>query len=125
MIRLAITNPKTGRTCNLRAWRVDPKAITAKCREGVFKTAKDISWALLNDDESIQDMQDTEYGDSSRNNSALRMFESALDWTLGLAVLNYIRAFTTQKKFPKSFHVGYNTSGDVFVVGASGNVYPM
>lgn len=123
MFHTTIINPNTGRTNEVRAWAVNPRAVYDKLRSGEFLDARDISWALLSDDESIQEMQEEECGDEAVRNFGLSVFENALDWGLGLAVLNFIRMFIRKKALPKPFEVAVNRSGDVFIIGASGHLY--
>lgn len=110
-----IRNPETGRQVQVRAWRVEPRAIRSKMRAGEIKSAKDISWMLLNDDASIQEMRDEEHGDSARTNWALAVFEHGLDWSLGIAVLRIMNAAIETSHLPKPFDVMVNRSGVVFV----------
>ena len=125
MYHTTIVNPKTKRENRARAWLVNPRAVYDKLKSGEYKDARDISWALLGDDESIQDMRAEEYGDAAERNLALSIFENALDWGLGLAVLNYIRAFLQKKALPKPFEVLATRRGDVFIRSASGRLYVM
>ena len=113
----------TNRRNQVRAWPVNPRAVMAKLKSGEWQSAKDISFALLDDDESIQEMQNEEYGDSAQSNFALNIFENALDWTLGLAVINMLKACAAKGKWPKPFSVAVNRAGDVFIIGASEKVY--
>lgn len=123
MYHTTITNPKTNRCNQVRAWPIDPQAVAAKFTNGEWQSAKDVSAALLNDDGSIQEMQDEEYGDCAATNFALSIFENALDWTLGIAVINMLKACAAKGKWPKPFSVAVNRAGDVFIIGASGKVY--
>lgn len=82
--------------------KVYPKEIWQELREGRIKDAKDISWKILN--QKWDCIEESEYGDSSRNNLGLKIFEEALDWTIGLHVAHFINAVVKQaKKLPKPF----------------------
>lgn len=117
MQTLTIINPKTDRQNIVRAWLINPREVVNRIKAGQYRSARDISLALLSDDESIQLMERTQYGDYSRNNFALSIFENALDWRLGLAVLDLIDACIRQyRRLPKPFYVAVNRSGDVFLI---------
>jgi hypothetical protein len=122
MNTLTIQNPKTGRQLRIRAWQIEPRDVLAKFRAKQWKSAKDISWHLLSHQDSVEEMRETDAGDCARNNWSLSIVENALDWTLGLSVLNFIRGAVKQGKLPKPFHVGCSRSGDVFIVTSSGRV---
>lgn len=123
MYHTTITNPKTKRRNQVRAWPINPKAVMAKFKGDEWQSAKDISFALLDDDESIQEMRDEKYGDCAARNFALSIFENALDWRLGIAVLDILKACLAKRRMPKPFSVAVNRAGDVFIIGASGKVY--
>lgn len=123
MYQTTIINPKTNRSNKAVAWKIEPRKIVDDLKAGKIKSAKDISWSLLNDDQSYELMEETQYGDSNRNNFALSVFENALDWGLGITVLNYITSVVKQHKaMPKPFEVIANRSGDVFIRTFSGKV---
>ncbi len=115
-----IVNPKSGRNVRVRAWDVEPRAILRKFSAGEFKDARDLSWALLSEDASIAALE-CEDGDSNETNFALSVFENALDWTLGLAAVRFMRC-APKGKIVKPFRVACARSGDVFVITASGQV---
>lgn len=121
---MTITNPKTGRSNTVRAWNIDPKQVLADLRSGRTKSAKDLSWRLLSEKESADDIEESVEapGDCARTNYALGIFEYALDWALGLVVLNFIRSAVRVKKLPKPFKVAANRKGDVFIITNSGRV---
>lgn len=122
METVTITNPKTNRSCKVQAWNIDPRDVVAKFRDGTYKSAKDLSWALLSDRKSVAKMGREEGGDSGANNFALRVFETGLDWSLGLRVLQLIESSARRKCIPKPFQVAANRKGDVFVITHSGQV---
>jgi hypothetical protein len=79
---------------------------------------------LLNDDQAIQTMRDEEYGDCAQCNFAIAIFEQALDWRLGLTVIQVIRSIVKQtKKLPKPFELAVNRKGDIFVLFSSGRIW--
>ena len=121
MHTLTITNPKTNRKNICRAWRIDPRKVICAFNTKRFRTAKDLSWALLSDDESVADMEATQYGDAAECNFALSIFETALDWTLGLAVLRLIES-CPKGKILKPFTLCANRNGDVFYLFQSGKI---
>lgn len=117
MYSTSIVNPKTGRSNQVKAWDVSPKNVLAEMKSGRIKTARDLSWALLNDTESVKAMESTMERDSVKSgNFALSVFENALDWSLGLQLLAAIRAFVKAGKLPKVLTVAVNAKGDVFVL---------
>ena len=119
-----IVNPKTGRQVMVKVWRVNPSAIMEQMKAGTIKSAKDVSWMLLNDAESIQEMEDTQYGDAASNNFALSVFENALDWSLGIAVLQAMRTYQKQYRcLPGPFSVAATRSGKVFLITDDGTAY--
>ena len=124
MTTVEFKNPKTGRMVTARAWRIVPREVCAMFKDGRFKTARDLSYAMLNDDDSISDMEEEQYGDCAAQNFALSTFENALDWRLGLAAVRFIEACIDKyRKYPMPFHVLATHSGDVFVQSSVGNLY--
>jgi hypothetical protein len=123
MERMTITHPETGREVRVMAWRVEPRAVLEAFASGRYQTARDLGLALLGDDETVCAMRATAHGDSSANNVALRAFEHALDWGLGLRALGWITWAARHGKLPKPFHVAADGSGNVYLIGASGRVY--
>lgn len=122
MFSKTIINPQTNRQNKVNCWNINPREVLRLMREGKIKTARDLSWMLLNDDDTIQLMEETDAGDCQNNNFALNVFENALDWGLGIKVLGFIRAFTQVKKMPKPFVVAANRKGDVFIITQSGQI---
>lgn len=114
MFTQKILNPKTKRQNNMRCWRVEWSTIIELLKSG--KSAKDISWMFLNDDQSVQVMDDEQYGDSQSNNFALNVFENALDYAIGIKILQYVRFLNSMKKKHDVFVVACNRGGDVFIV---------
>jgi hypothetical protein len=93
--------------------RVVPKEIWQDLRAGKIKDAKDISWKILN--QKWDCIEDSEYGDSAENNLGLRIFEQALDWSIGLKVGNFINSCVKNyKRLPKPFTL--KIKGDNFSV---------
>lgn len=119
-----IVNPKTNRTVTVRYWDIDRDAVIDSIRNKTWDT-KGFSWDLLSDKQTYQTMVNEEYGDSASNNFALSIFEHALDWRLGLAVINTIQIFAKAHKKPKNFKLAVARNGDVFIILASGTVWVM
>lgn len=120
----SIINPRTGRSNRVRAWDIDVKALWEQIKANQIQSARDVSVMLLNDDDSIQAMVDEEYGDSAECNFALSVFENALDFTLGMAVLWFFQVCCKAGKLPGPFSVVATRKGDIFIVGQkSGHVY--
>jgi len=113
MYTQTMENPNTNRNNKFNCWDVSWDAIMAMVKDG--KGAKDISWALLNDDQSIMLMEETQDGDTQRSNFALNIFENALDWGLGITTLNFMKACVKSHKKVKKFTVAANRKGDVFI----------
>jgi len=109
-----------GRQIRVRAWTVEPREVLAGLKSGAIRGARDIGLALLGAKRSLATMAATEYGDSQRNNFAINAFENALDWSLGLAIFNLIRAAVADRKLPKPFQVAATSRGQVYAILASG-----
>ena len=121
MYYTSIRNPKTGRANRVKAWHINPRAVLDEIKAGA--EARDISWRLLSDDQSIQELQETAYEEEG-SNFGLSIFENALDWSLGLAVVRFIHAFLKYRKcLPAPFSVVATRKGDIFCVGKSGTVF--
>ena len=127
MVIKTIVNPATNRSIDVYAWPIAPREIVDKLRTKEIKSARELSWRLLNDKEAGMEIEeDLEApGDSSETSFALNIVENALDWTLGLAVLRFLRIFAAEKKLPHPFEVACSRSGDVFIITGSGRVLKM
>jgi hypothetical protein len=113
MSTLSITNPATNKTIGVRVFAVETAAAVRMLNtEGV----KALSWSLLSQKHSVDAMERSEGGDTACNNFALSIFENALDWSLGLAVRNFITDARAVKRCPKAFKVGVSRKGDVFAL---------
>lgn len=113
MTTMTITHPTSRKEIKVRAWDIETKAASAQLRaDGV----KAFSWSLLSQKHSLKAMEATEGGDSASNNFALNVLENALDWSLGLAVLNFLRDALAVKKCPRTFRVAASKKGDVFIL---------
>lgn len=114
-------NPKTGRAVTMRVWDVDTRKAIDLINSG---GAKALSWAMLSDDESLAAMDDEQSGDSADSNFALNVFENALDWALGLKVIDFLQACKTQfGRYPKRASVACTHSGDVYIVLRNGTLW--
>lgn len=111
---------EAGRQIKVRAWTVDAREVLADLRSGAIQTARDLGIAFLSAKRSLATMAATEYGDSQTNNFALNAFENALDWSLGLATLDVIRAAVKARKLPKPFQIAATGRGQVYAIFASG-----
>jgi hypothetical protein len=124
MTHKTIRNPETNRNNNFLVWDLDYEAIRDSFKSGRFQTARDLSWALLNDDESVQTMEDEMDGDSAGNNFALSVFETALDWTLGVRIVGFFDLLLSMKKNPRGFEAIANRKGDVYLrYKETGSIY--
>jgi hypothetical protein len=84
---------------------VYPKEITEKIKSGEIKDARDVSWLILQ--QKWECIQDTEHGDSANNNLGLKILEEALDWRIGLLVLNLMGRVSKGKRLkPFSLQIG-------------------
>ncbi len=122
-----IVDPGSNQSIEVYSWPITPREILKKLREKEIKGPRDISWALLSDEESQVELEeDLEApGDSSETSLSLNIIENALDWKLGLAVLGFIRASVAEKKLPLPFEVSCSNRGDVYIVTNSGKVLKM
>lgn len=117
-----IVNPKTGRENKVQVWNLTYEQIRDLMRAGKVKTAKDLSWILLSDKQAEEKIESELSGDCADNNFGLRVFETGLDWGLGLKVLNFVRMCVNLRKKPKPFKVAANRKGDCFIITASGRI---
>lgn len=120
MQTLTIKSPKTNRNIEVRVWDIDTQE-TVTFLKG--RSARDLSLKLLSDKSSLKEMERTESSDCAGNNFSLAVFEHALDWSLGLAVYNFIVAALRVKRCPRRFKVAAARNGDVFILHPSGKVY--
>ena len=121
MYQKTIIRPDTKRKVHLKTWKIEPRTILDFLKDK-DKSARDISWLLLNDDQSIQVIENQD-GDQASNNFALAIFEQALDWRLGLAVIAIIRSTLKEfGKLPKPFEIGVTRSGTIFAILHTGTV---
>jgi hypothetical protein len=124
MYTTTFLNPKTGRTNKARAWHIEPRKIWDMVKAGEIKDAKDLSWRLLNDDQSVRSMADQMGGEDAAHNFALAIFEQALDLTLGMRVIGFMNQCVRELKcLPKPFELMVNRAGDVFIRMPSGKIY--
>lgn len=119
---MRIKSPNNGAEFCVRAWDIVPRDILNKFKTGEYKSARDLSWALLSDTQSTQLMEDTLDKDSAPSNFALHVFENALDWNLGIVVTRIIKDALKQKRIPKPFKVAVDRRGDVWTIHPSGTV---
>jgi len=110
-----------GKQIKVTSWEVDTNALYAKMKEaydsGKPLSAQDISWLYLKDDQSVQYMKDTESGDRSDNNFAMRIFTKALDYTIGIVILDFIREYRRQhKKRINHFTLAVDNIGRAYIL---------
>lgn len=113
MYTQTMINPKTNRNNTFKCWNVSWDGIMEMIKAG--KSAKEISFALLDDDESVMLMEETVDGDSQNNNFALNVFENALDWGIGITIINFMKSLLKLHKKASQFTVMANKKGDVFI----------
>jgi len=103
-----------------RVWETNPRTFIRGLKDTGELSAKGISWALL--EEAADDMESESDGDSAPRNFSLSVFENALDWELGIAYLNALRAYARAKPgyWPKTLSVAVTRSGDVYSRFGSG-----
>lgn len=120
MYHTAIVNPKTNKKNVVRVFSIETnEAVKILNKDGV----KALSWELLNQPESVSDMEKELYGDHSTTNFALSVFENALDFQLGLTVFHYIKAVRAQYgKSPKIVRIAVNRKGDTFIISKNGEI---
>lgn len=121
MYHATITNPSTGRKNAVRVFPVATRDAIHLVNE---KGVKALSWELLNQTESLDEMGKEMGGETSHSNFALSILENALDWELGQKVVAYIKAFTQKYpgKQPKEIRVAANRSGNVFILSKENQV---
>jgi hypothetical protein len=115
----ALVNPETNRTVNVKVWEVDIKTALTTCKTG---SVKDLSWSLLEEKESIDAMEE-ENGDSASSNFALAVFEQALDWRLGLAIIDLLKSY--QRKFgkiPSKVTIACDRKGRIYFISKTAKV---
>lgn len=124
MYYATITNPKSGRSNNVRVMPITGQSVYDILRSKTEPSARDISWALLDQRECLDDMSEEMGGDSARSNFALSVFENALDFRLGMAVMHYIKAVRESSggRRPTIIRAAVNRSGDVFILSKTHNV---
>lgn len=116
-----IQNPETGKKISVIPFQVNPREILMEVKKG--SGAREISCMLLSQKSPEKAMVKSLYGDCANNNFAIRIFEEALDWTLGLKVLQIIQAtIKTYKKIPKPFILFLSRKGDIFLQYISGKI---
>ena len=121
MFHATVLNPFTNRENAVRVFPiVTREAVAIVKRDGV----KALSWAILNQAEALADCEAEMAGDSAANNFALGIFEHALDWGMGLAVVAYLKSFAAQYpgRQPKTVRVAVSKGGQVFIVNAENRV---
>ncbi len=117
-----ILQTNTGRTRRLACWTITTEGVREAFKSGHCRTAKDLGWMLLSDKESTARLERdcTKGDDIPGGNFALRTFEQALDWTLGLAVTRFIDSLARVKKVARTFSVGVDRRGEAYIILSSG-----
>jgi hypothetical protein len=121
MYTTTITNPTTGRKNVIRVFPIETREAVHIANE---KGVKALSWELLDQPESLDTMNAEMGGETARSNFALSVFESALDWGLGMTVVSYLKAFAQKYpgKQPKEVRAAVNRKGDVFIVDKNNRI---
>jgi hypothetical protein len=121
MYTTTITNPTTGRKNVIRVFPIATKEAVHIANE---KGVKALSWELLDQPESLDAMAAEMGGESARSNFALNVFESALDWGLGMTVVRYIKYYSQlyPGKQPKEVRAAVNRKGDVFIIDKNNRI---
>ena len=104
-----------GRTVKAFTWTLDTKETVAYLKD---HSVKDLSWKMLSDKKAQAKAAREMGGESATTNFALSILENALDWSLGIAALRFIRDALTVKRCPRTFRVAVTSKGDVFIVVA-------
>ncbi len=84
----------------------------------LFRDPRRLSWHLLRQAEDV--LEEEQDGDAAERNLGLAVFEQALDWRIGLAVLEVFRAAVERRRIPKPFRVEITRSGRITVLLPSG-----
>ena len=113
--------PNTGKKLTVDTYRVVPRELLAWTRTRRNCTAKHISLYLLGQERSLRKAEAQDGGDTRHNNYALRIFENALDWSLGLAVLKLLAAYPVGR-LPRPFTLGATRKGSILVQFPSGKI---
>jgi hypothetical protein len=118
-----IMNPKTNRKVTLKTWMIEPRKVIELIKQKKIESAKDLSFMLLNDEDSLYTIEQQEGGDGAENNFGLAIFEYALDWRLGMTIINFIQGVIKKhKRAPKPFEIGVSRKGDIFLILPSGRI---
>jgi hypothetical protein len=96
--------------------KIYPKEITRGLREGTLKSARDISWHIL---EQKRECLEDDYGDCADNSLGLAILEQALDWRIGCAIIGILRSMP-KGKVPKPFKMHIRRGGKLSVTWDSG-----
>lgn len=114
MYHVRIENPKSGRMCAARVWDIHPSGLFREIGKAAFQSAKELSWHLL--EEGTIDMAAEMDGDCAANNFSLSIFENALDWRIGFAILGILRLYQKRNPgyAPKRLRIAVNRAGDLF-----------
>lgn len=113
-----------GRERRLACWTIKTADVKEAFASKRFKTAKDLGWSMLADKESTARLERdcTKGDDVPGGNFALRVFEQALDWSLGLAATRFITDLAKVRKVAPEFQVGVDRKGETYILLASGRV---
>ena len=111
---MKILNPETNKEVSVVSLgEVNPKEVIAKIKDGAG--AKEISWMFLSRKSSERAMAKSLGGDCAENNFSLRIFEQALDWSIGVSVIGIIRnTYQLHKRIPKPFNLFVSRKGETF-----------
>jgi hypothetical protein len=117
-----VTHPTTGKTITVDVFPIVPKALLSWSATAKPQSAKAISWHILSEAKSVARMARQMDGEGQHDNYALRTFENALDWSLGLAWLHILTAYRGTGKLPKPFDLLATRTGAILMRYASGRI---
>lgn len=83
---------------------------------GFWANAKDLFYYLLDTHsiDSLEVMAETDAGDSARNNMSLAIIENALDWKIGIFVLQMNLACIRAGKAIKKTRIQFDSKGRIY-----------
>jgi hypothetical protein len=87
-------------------------------RRDLLRDPRRLSWYLLRQAEDL--LEEEQDGDAAERNLALAVFEQALDWRIGLAVLGVLQVALRRRRPPKTFALEISRNGSIAVVLPSG-----
>lgn len=118
-----IQHPTTGKMVAVDSFPVAPREVLTLLKAYPGSTAKDIGLWLLGEARSAARMRQEMSGEGRYDNYALRSFENALDWSLGIAVLRILQAYRDKyRRLPKPFELLATRPGAILARFSTGQV---